>query len=243
MWRLGYRLARLTFVRPVGVMSRNTAQVNGFHDVGEGTRITGSKAVMPGDSPMSSEAIPRGSNILNRWIKATTLGWLLGLVLVVVLAMAWDQIAGGAQFMVGVGMGVGVGLMQAHVVEEWVSRTHRWILATTVGMGLPFLCWDIAGAIGVDAFFSLPMCVVEGSLLVGILQSGLLRVRLGRTAWWIPANLVGWGLPTAAIALGDSGLLSGAGAIVSVVAMFFGGAILGAVTGKALISMPKRSPV
>ena len=144
--------------------------------------------------------------------------------------------------MVGVGMGAGVGFMQARVVGEWAKPARRWIWATTVGMGLPFLLCDLGVAVGLLAF-SLPLCVVAGSLLVGVLQSVLLRLRLNRTAWWIPASLVGWGLPAAGIALGDSGLLSGPGALVSVGAMFLGGAVLGAVTGKALLWLPQRSAV
>jgi len=192
---------------------------------------------------MSTEATPSESTAFHRWVKATTLGWLLGFVLVVVFSIASDQIGGGAQFIVGVGMGGGVGFMQARVVGEWVEPTRRWIWATTIGMGLPFLLWDLSVAVGIKAFFSLPLCGVAGSLLVGVLQGMLLRLRLNRTSWWIPVSLVGWGLPAAGIALGESGLLSGPGVLVSVGAMFLGGAVLGAVTGKALLWLPQRSAV
>jgi hypothetical protein len=190
---------------------------------------------------MSTEAMPSEPTDFYRWIRATTLGWLLGFVSVVVLSIALDQIGGTAQFIVGVGMGAGVGFMQARVVGEWVKPTRRWIWVTTVGMGLPFLLWDLGVAVGLQASFSLPLCVVAGSLLVGVLQSILLRLRLKGTVWWIPASLVGWGLPAAGITLGDSGLLSGPGALVSVGAMLLGGAVLGAVTGKALLWLPQRS--
>lgn len=192
---------------------------------------------------MSGEVGLRGSDVFSRWLKATTLGWLLGFVLVVILAIAWDQVGGGAQFMVGIGMGAGVGFTQARIVEEWMGRPSRWIWSTTVGMGLPFLLWDLGVGLGADAVFSLPLCVLAGSLFVGVLQGRLLRVGFHRTTWWIPASIVGWGLPVAAMAVGDSGVLSGAGAIVSVVAMFLGGAVLGVVTGKTLVSMPRRSAV
>jgi hypothetical protein len=192
---------------------------------------------------MSNEAKAGSPLTFNRWVKATTLGWLLGFGLVVILAIAWDQVGGSAQFMVGVGMGAGVGFMQARVLGEWVEPTRRWIWVTTIGMGLPFLLWDLAGAVGMEAFFSLPVSMVVGGLLVGVLQSILLRSRVNRTSWWIPVNLVGWGLPAAAIALGDSGFLSGPGALISIGAMFFGGSILGAVTGKVLLWMPQRSAV
>lgn len=190
---------------------------------------------------MSTAATPATPSPFRPWIRATTLGWLLGIVLVVVLAVAWDQVGGGAQFMVGIGMGAGVGLMQARLVGEWVESRRRWILATTFGMGLPFLLWDLSGAAGFETSYSMTLSVVAGSLLVGALQSILLRSRLHGTWWWIPASLVGWGVPAGLIRLGDSGLLSGPGALLSVGAMFFGGAILGAVTGQALAWMVRRS--
>ena len=190
---------------------------------------------------MSTETIQVDPSVFGRWVRATTVGWLLGFVLVVVLAIAWDMIGGGAQFMVGVGMGAGVGYTQARVVGEWVDSTRRWCWASIIGMGIPFLLWDLGAVVGIQALFSLPLCVVVGSLLVGVLQRSLLRLQLERASWWIPACVVGWGLPAGAIALGDSGLLSGPGALVSVGAMFLGGVVLGAVTGKTLLWMPRRS--
>ncbi|CAN5240635.1 hypothetical protein BH23GEM2_BH23GEM2_19160 [soil metagenome] len=40
---------------------------------------------------MNSGASPGDPIAFNRWVKATTLGWLMGLVPVIVLAVAWDQ--------------------------------------------------------------------------------------------------------------------------------------------------------
>ncbi|MCH8938441.1 MAG: hypothetical protein IH966_03375 [Gemmatimonadetes bacterium] len=190
---------------------------------------------------MSAETMQVQPSVFARWLRATTLGWLLGFVLVVVLALAWGMIGGEAQFMVGVGMGAGVGYVQTRVVREWVESTRRWLLASIIGMGVPFLLWDLGALIGIEAFFSLPLCVVAGGLLVGILQCSLLRLRLDRASFWIPACVVGWGLPAGAIALGDSGLFPAPGFLLSLGAMFFGGVVLGAVTGKALMWMPRRS--
>lgn len=192
---------------------------------------------------MNTRSGQGGPPALNRWVRATTLGWLLGLVLTVVLAIAWDQIGGGAQFMVGIGMGAGVGFAQARVLGEWGQPAGRWFWATTVGMGLPFVMWDLGSLAAIEAFFSLPLSVFAGSLLVGTLQSILLRRRFTRPSWWVPASVVGWCVPTAGIALGDTGFLSGAGGVLSVGAMFLGGAILGVVTGWTLLRMPPRSAV
>ncbi len=190
---------------------------------------------------MSTETMRAQPSVFARWLRATTLGWLLGFVLVVILALAWNIIGGGAQFMVGLGMGAGVGYVQTRVVGEWVESTRRWLLASIIGMGVPFLMWDLGALIGVGAFFSLPVCVIAGGLFVGILQCSLLRPRLDRASFWIPACVVGWGLPAGAIALGDSDLLPAPAFLLSLGAMLLGGVILGAVTGKALVWMPRRS--
>lgn len=178
-----------------------------------------------------------------RWVRATTVGWLLGLALVVVLAMVWNMIGGEAQFMVGVGMGAGVGYMQARVVGAWVDSTRQWLWMSIIGMGFPFVLWDFGAVAGIEAFFSLPRCVLVGGLLVGVLQQRLLRLRFERASWWIPACVVGWGLPAGMIALGDSSLLPGPLSLLSFIAIFFGGLILGAVTGRALVWISRRSVV
>ena len=189
---------------------------------------------------MTAETVVHGPNPFRRWIKATTLGWLLGFVLVVILAMLWDLLGGGAQFMVGIGMGAGVGFMQARVLDNSMGIGRRWMLVTTLGMGIPFLLWDVATRTGLSIPVSLPLCVLTGSLLVGIPQSLLLRTRLLHTSRWIVASIIGWGLPVGLVALSDSGVLSGVGTILSLGAMFLGGVVLGAVTGKALEWMPSR---
>ena len=82
---------------------------------------------------MSTEMRQPERSPFARWVRATTVGWLIGFVLVVVLAMVWDMIGGRAQFMVGVGMGAGVGYMQARVVGAWVDPTRRWLWTSIIG--------------------------------------------------------------------------------------------------------------
>jgi len=101
-------------------------------------------------------------------------------------------------------------------------------------MGVPFVLWDLGSVIGAKVLLSLPVCVVLGGLLTGLLQERLLRSRFERTLWWIPASIIGWGLPAGVIALGDSGLVPPAFILLSTTVMFFGGLLLGAVTGKTL---------
>ena len=170
-----------------------------------------------------------------RWVIATTLGWLLGFVLVIVQALIWDAIGARVQLIVGVGIGAGVGYMQSRMIGEWIDSPLRWLWASLLGMGTPFVIWDLAAVFGFGRVLALPHCVLIGSVLVGILQGRLLRPRFRRAWWWIPACVVGWGLPAGAIALEQAGLLPVLTRVLSLVAMFAGGVIVGAVTGLALL--------
>jgi len=183
---------------------------------------------------MSTENEQPERSLFRSWVRVTMWGWLIGLVLVVGMAIVWDVFGGGAQFMVGVGMGAGVGYMQARVAKAWTGGIRPWLWTSVIGMGAPFIVSDIGSAAGVAALYSLPVCVLVGGLLTGALQRRLLRPRFERTSWWIPACVVGWGLPAAAAASGFSDLLPPAFRLLSTIVIFFGGLVLGAVTGKTL---------
>jgi hypothetical protein len=191
---------------------------------------------MQSDEQPAATVVAERPNLLARWVRATTIGWLLGFLLVILLAMAWDLVAGGAQFMVGVGMGGGVGLMQARVVGARVPSQRAWVVASTVGMGAPFVLWDLGSIAGLGALFSLPVCALAGALFAGLLQARLLggpaRPR------WVLASVLGWGIPVALMAVGDA-LPRGPGSLLSLPAIFFGGAVLGWVTGKALAGLDR----
>jgi len=186
---------------------------------------------------VSAEAAQTERRMYMRWVRATSLGWLVGFGLMIVLAIAWDIIGGGAQFMVGVGMGAGVGYLQGRVVGEWIESVRAWLLASIIGMGAPFVLWDIGAATGMDFPFSLPLSVVMGGLLVGVLQRRVLRPHSDRANWWVPVCTVGWALPAGLIAFGDADVVPDLGGILSISGMLLGGVILGAVTGKPLIWM------
>jgi hypothetical protein len=193
---------------------------------------------------MSPEDSAGAGPFVGRWVVANSLGWLIGFVLVIALALLLDLVGGNAQFMVGVGMGAGVGYMQSRVVEPWIDSARLWVTATTVGMGVPFALWDVSTPLGLGSLFSLPLCVGIGGLLVGVLQWRRLRHRSTRAAWWIPISLVGWALPVGFITLNDLDLVPAPwGELLSIAAMFLGGALLGAVTGKPLRWIVDRAAV
>lgn len=186
---------------------------------------------------MSSQTFGSDRFDVRGWVKATTFGWWLGFAMVVLLAVTLESVFAveGAQSMIGVGMGAGVGFMQGRFLDRSLGSRHRWLLASTVGMGTPFVVGDIAGAIGVGIPYSLALYAAIGGLLAGLLQWRLLHHRVDRPALWVPVSVVGWMLPVTLLALNDNQILTGAaGVIAMLTGMFLGGIILGYVTGTFL---------
>lgn len=168
------------------------------------------------------------------WIRATTIGWFVGFVLVVVLALVWESVGGAAQFMVGVGMGAGVGFVQSRQARAWLPSPRRWLWASVAGLGVPFVLWDLGALGGLDDALSLPACAVVGSVLAGAVQARLMRAGPGASAAWVAASVVGWGVPVGLMALRSTGAPPVLAAAGTMVGMFGGGLILGAVTGAVL---------
>jgi len=40
-------------------------------------------------------------------------------------------------------MGAGVGFMQARMARAWTGRIEPWLWTSIIGMGIPFVFWDI----------------------------------------------------------------------------------------------------
>ncbi|MCA9727024.1 MAG: hypothetical protein KC729_05020 [Candidatus Eisenbacteria bacterium] len=180
-----------------------------------------------------------------QWVRATTLGWLLGFVLVIVLSLVWE-LFGGVQFMVGAGIGAGVGYLQGRALASVLGRSYRWMVASTVGMGAPFLLTDVLHLAGLGLPYSLPRNVLYGAIVIGVWQAQLLRPVSRRSVWWIPACLYGWAIPAGAIALGDSQAPRALKVIGSFGGIFLGGALLGLATAGCLtwiLRRPCRRPM
>ncbi len=173
---------------------------------------------------MSNESQQEQRPFIIRWILASFLGWLLGLIITIVLAVSLEAISGGgAQFMVGLGIGAGVGYMQGRVLKDKLANMLAWVWASTIGMGLPFILWDISSLAGSGLPFSMPLCVAIGSLIVGILQWRLLQPLSPKAWWWIPGCFLGWTL--------TAGLTD----LLAIIIIFFGGAVMGAISGAVLV--------
>lgn len=169
------------------------------------------------------------------WVRATTIGWFVGLLFMIALVIIGEAAGAPSQSVVGIGVGGGLGYWQRYLLRGVIERPWRWVLATVVGMGAPFVLWDMSALVGGESWFSLPACVVAGGLVVALWQWRLLAPHSDRAAWWVPACAMGWAMPALAIGLSDSGWISDPGEFLGLSGIFFGGLMLGAVTGKPLV--------
>ncbi len=183
---------------------------------------------------------PARAHALRRWLRATWLGWLLGVPTIAALALLGEALGvGGAQFFVGAGMGLAVGLLQARALGRLLPRRRGWILASTLGLAAPFAVTDLARLLHLDLPYSLPVNVAIGGLLVGALQASLLRPHLDRALAWAPSCALAWlaaaGTTAAADALFTARPLAGiAGALAYLGLVASGGLVLGLVGGLGL---------
>jgi len=107
------------------------------------------------------------------WLRATGLGWLLGIPAIVLLALAGEAVGiGGVQVMVGVGMGTGVGLLQSLVVRSMLGRQAPWVAGSVAGWGLAAATAALADGLG--AIVSLRGLAGAAAYLATISSGGLL---------------------------------------------------------------------
>jgi hypothetical protein len=200
------------------------------------------------DRPTDALAQPADGRLLGQWVRATSLGWLLGIPLIVAFALAGEVVGiGGAQFIVGVGMGTGIGLLQGRVLRPLLGRSAPWIWSCAIGLSLPFAVVDLAGVVGRDLPFSLYWCVAIGGLAAGVWQAALLHRVARPAAAWIVASVLGWSLAgsTSAIAEGlmrSRSIRGLAGALLYLGIIAAGGVVLGFVTGLVLPRLLRKPP-
>ncbi len=92
------------------------------------------------------------AHLFGRWVFATSWGWLLGFVFIMIGGIAADVLlsAERAQFFLGLGMGAGIGYAQVRVTARYLGIGNAWGWACVVGMAAPFVASDILRAFWPD---------------------------------------------------------------------------------------------
>jgi len=169
-----------------------------------------------------------------QWVLASTVGMFVGYP---VGAITLGNVLGdwlGTLFF-GTGLGIGVGVLQWLVLRRRVSGAGWWVLASAAGgygivQAAPHM---FSPSLSFGALLSYTPVVALGGAVTGTLQWLVLRGQVSRAGWWVLASTVGWGLGmTAAIAYSWPGPMW----------LIVTGAVLGAVTGGALVWL-LRQPV
>lgn len=192
---------------------------------------------------------PNGRRLYVRWIKATGLGWLLGIPCIAGLALIAELLGiGGAQVMVGAGMGVGVGFMQGRTLRGILPRAAPWFWSCVGGLAIPFLVADIARIAEWNLGYSVYWAVAVAGLTAGVWQAVILGKRFRSAHWWIPVSALGWTLAGALVGGSDAMVRNAsvrgvAGLLAYLGLLAVGGFVLGAVTGVWLARAVPREGV
>ncbi len=129
-------------------------------------------------------------NKLSYWLKLTVLGWLAGVVLVILMSSLLDSLGvEGLQFYVGLSMGFGVGLAQSYVLRV-VIAPWKWVLVSVFGFGLVFGFFDLVKIQNTQ--YSLALSVLFSSIIVSYMQSRILLAHFKKVDSWFWLSVSGW---------------------------------------------------
>ncbi|MBL7856355.1 MAG: hypothetical protein JNM57_01605 [Cyclobacteriaceae bacterium] len=179
---------------------------------------------------------------LVRWTRATFLGWLAGVVLILILSSLLDAIGiEHMQFYLGIGIGAGVGFMQWLMFKRIVLIPKNWMIFSVLGLSIPFLILDLLPEGIVQ--HKIAWSILLGGLAVGLLQRGILKNFSQHANLWIVACLVAWPLAVLTVFAVDYTKyitsVSWALAILNFFLILAGGVVLGLVSGIFLKRMIK----
>lgn len=170
-----------------------------------------------------------------RWIKFTLWGWILGMILIILLTGILESTGiKDMQFYVGMSMGAGVGLTQWLLLRKHMEMKSTWISASILGMGIPFLLFDL---LITNTPYTLLLSVSLGGLLSGMLQYELIKRNFHHATLWIRGSFLGWTISALTVQLINytmtmvtSGLTNLLLAFLNLGLILSGGLFLGLVT-------------
>ncbi len=206
-----------------------------------------------------------------RWVIANTLGEAVGLSTVLLVGFAvlgpylaklpgaWPAVLGlVAGVLLGIFEGVVVGGLQGAVLRRRLPRValRTWVWATVIGAvvawGLGMLPSTLMGAVADSGqaaaeppdsliyLLAAGMGAVAGVILA-LAQWVVLRRRVRRAGWWLPANSLAWlfGMPLVFLGMG---LLPAGASLLQAVPLVVGataaaGAVVGAIHGLFLVRL------
>jgi hypothetical protein len=181
---------------------------------------------------------------LKRWISASFRGWLSGVFAVIATSGAFDAVGlEGYQFYLGISMGGCVGFFQWRTLSHVSRIGSAWIWSAFFGLGIPFLLFDLLKKYGgyVPGEHSLQYTIALGGAVTALWQTLIMRHFGYHASRWFLSSWSGWILAAATILAVDHTKMitnnNWALFVINLSLIVSGGAVLGAVTGPALVSI------
>jgi hypothetical protein len=192
-----------------------------------------------------------------RWVLATSIAEIIGLAIVGVVSVIVSHVGyiQGTLTLLGTLEGIVLGFAQWLVLRRYIRHSTRWIFATVIGAlfawftGLTIsivMALAYAGASdGATKVAFIKGVVLLGAALgavMGFCQWLVLKSQIRFSVWWIFANAVAWalGLLIAYIGAGMvQSIFSPQTALVTIATGATMGAVIGGITGIALVCLLK----
>ena len=186
------------------------------------------------------------------WIGITFIGWFLGVVVLLIISSVLEAVSEQSfQFQIGTGIGIGMGLVQYFILRKRMGIGFEWFWASVIGIGLPYLVFDIIHfSTGWKVTSNYTMFV--GGPLSGLF-SGLLYYRIllkhqhQKAHLFFMSNVLGWIISVASVKMIDLTDYANNHApyvlFLNLFLILFGGFALGTLNGFALKVIQKNNPV
>ncbi len=190
-----------------------------------------------------------------KWILFTTLGWVVGFILALMIAEPLDKINLGF-FGLGLGIVTGIGLMQWIILRRHTSIDSRWMWLAIAGMGSSFLLFDVIIVIlkaigfkykmdGAPFMIVITITVAIGGYVTGLLQNKLLmKNNYTNNSGWILYSFLAWTTCVVFISVNFFCMdnifhiaFTAVGKIMNIFAFLLVGPILGFISGKKILTI------
>lgn len=133
-----------------------------------------------------------------RWMGATLIGWVIGMIGALVLSFAVVNLFYHKEtnLIVGLCLGAAVALSQRYAVRRQIELASRWVWGAAVGFGIPFVGIVVLDEMGMQYGngLTIPLFLLGGAVC-GFLQAPALRLGLFGTLQWVLVCILAWGLP------------------------------------------------
>jgi len=157
---------------------------------------------------------------LGRWVLANSISFPVGIIVAIVLSYAVVNLfyPKETNLIVGICLGGIVGFSQWFVLKKYIKIGIWWIFSCSIGIGIPFIVavviFELTGTdpsiVGVE-IIDHGIVMFIGGLITGLLQVRMVSDFSSKGIWWIIISGFAWGIGWFGLILGGAvlGLISG----------------------------------